>query len=142
MDASWSMIKSLRLVSVVFFYSLQALKNLPYFPYHCQVDGIPLLGKSNQDAVEILKLTSTTVKLTIVRYLRGLKFEELRAGISQANVVTPTAPYLQTPTGENTSSSGGGGAFVDDGGNNTPDIEGLPNSSSSTMVIIQIFRES
>lgn len=28
-------------------------------------------------------------RLTIVRYLRGLKFEELRAGISQANISTP-----------------------------------------------------
>lgn len=34
------------------------------------------------------------VKLTIVRYLRGLKFEELCAGISQANLATPST----TPT--------------------------------------------
>lgn len=33
--------------------------------------------------------------MTIVRYLRGLKFEELKLGISQANVATPTAPLSQ-----------------------------------------------
>ena len=65
-----------------------------------EVDSTPLLGKSNQEAVELLKNTDARVQLTIVRYLRGLKFEELRQGISQANVVTPTAPYAQTPLSE------------------------------------------
>ena len=47
--------------------------------------------------MEILKRTGTVVKLSIVRYLRGLKFEELQEGITQANVATPTSPYPQTP---------------------------------------------
>jgi C-terminal processing protease CtpA/Prc len=61
-----------------------------------EVDGRHLSGVSNQEAVEILKRTGNLVKLSIVRYLRGLKFEELRAGISAANVATPTAPYPPT----------------------------------------------
>ena len=47
--------------------------------------------------MEILKRTGKLVKLSIVRYLRGLKFEELQEGITQANVATPTSPYPQTP---------------------------------------------
>ena len=55
------------------------------------MDGVALSGYSNQEAVEILKHTGSKVKLTIVRYLRGLKFEELRAGICQANIGTPSS---------------------------------------------------
>ena len=62
-----------------------------------QVDNIQLAGYTNQEAVEILKSTGKVVKLSIVRYLRGLKFEELQEGITQANVATPTSPYPQTP---------------------------------------------
>ena len=62
-----------------------------------QVDDIQLAGYTNQEAVEILKKTGKLVKLSIVRYLRGLKFEELQEGITQANVATPTSPYPQTP---------------------------------------------
>ncbi len=62
-----------------------------------EVDGASLAGVSNQQAVEILKQTENVVRLKIVRYLRGLKFEELRAGISAANVATPTAPFPPTP---------------------------------------------
>ena len=56
-----------------------------------------MAGYTNQEAVEILKRTGKLVKLSIVRYLRGLKFEELQEGITQANVATPTSPYPQTP---------------------------------------------
>ena len=31
---------------------------------------------------------------------RGIKFEELCAGIQKANVATPTAPFPRTPTAE------------------------------------------
>ena len=47
--------------------------------------------------MEILKQTGKVVKLSIVRYLRGLKFEELQEGITQANIATPSSPYPQTP---------------------------------------------
>ena len=56
-----------------------------------------MAGYTNQEAVEILKQTGKVVKLSVVRYLRGLKFEELQEGITQANVATPTSPYPQTP---------------------------------------------
>ena len=62
-----------------------------------EVNGTSLSGRSNQEAVEILKTTGSVVKLTIVRYLRGLKFEELQDGIKAANVPTPTSPYPHTP---------------------------------------------
>nr|XP_040570229.1 multiple PDZ domain protein-like isoform X2 [Lepeophtheirus salmonis] len=41
-----------------------------------EVDGISLAGYTNHEAVEILKQTASIVKLKIIRYLRGLKFEE------------------------------------------------------------------
>lgn len=47
--------------------------------------------------MELLKQTGDRVKLTIIRYLRGLKFEELQAGISLANVDTPTGPFPLSP---------------------------------------------
>ena len=62
-----------------------------------EVDGVALNGYTNQQAVEILKQTGTRVKLAGVRFLRGLKFEELQEGINQANIATPSTPYPQTP---------------------------------------------
>ena len=56
------------------------------------MDGVPLSGFTNQQAVEILKKTGAVVKLSVVRFLRGLKFEELQDGIDQADVVTPSSP--------------------------------------------------
>ena len=47
------------------------------------VDGVPLSGFTNQEAVEILKKTGAVVQLSVVRFLRGLKFEELQVGIDQ-----------------------------------------------------------
>ena len=63
-----------------------------------QVDGVPLCGFSNQEAVEILKRTSQTVKLKIVRYLRGLKFEELQEGVGNASTVTPSTTTPISPS--------------------------------------------
>ena len=65
-----------------------------------EVNGTSLSGRSNQEAVEILKQTGSSVNLTIVRYLRGLKFEELQDGIKAANATTPNqlaSPVLSTP---------------------------------------------
>ncbi len=39
----------------------------------------------------MLRRTGNVVSLSIVRYLRGLKFEELREGISKADVATPAS---------------------------------------------------
>merc|ERR1719422_1256013 len=46
-----------------------------------EVDGLPLSGYCNQEAVELLKLTGARVRLKICRYLRGLKFEQLQDGV-------------------------------------------------------------
>lgn len=62
-----------------------------------EVNGVSLSGRTNQEAVDVLKRTGSVVKLTIVRYLRGLKFEELQDGIKAANTTTPTSPYPHTP---------------------------------------------
>ena len=67
-----------------------------------KVDGVPLSGFTNQQAVEILKKTGAVVKLSVVRFLRGLKFEELQDGIDQADVVTPSSP---PPPSHNTETS-------------------------------------
>jgi hypothetical protein len=55
-----------------------------------------LSGFSNHQAVEILKQTGNVVQLKIIRYLRGLKFQELQEGM--ANAETPSSPYRFTPT--------------------------------------------
>ena len=46
-----------------------------------------LSGFSNQQAVEILRKTGKEVKLKIVRYLRGLQFQELQEGIAQVTIL-------------------------------------------------------
>ena len=70
-----------------------------------EVNGTSLSGRSNQEAVDILKKTGSLVDLTIVRYLRGLKFEELQDGIKAANIPTPTSPCLShTPLSLDTAS--------------------------------------
>ena len=71
-----------------------------------EVDGTSLAGITNQQAVEVLKHTGSLVQLTIVRYLRGLKFEELQDGIKAANVPTPTS--LDYMTSSFLSELGGG----------------------------------
>lgn len=40
------------------------------------MDGSPLSGFSNKDAVEILKMTGSKVKLKLCRYLKSLNFEQ------------------------------------------------------------------
>ena len=52
-----------------------------------EVNGTSLSGRSNQEAVDILKKTGDVVHLTIVRYLRGLKFEELQVSMYQSYIL-------------------------------------------------------
>ena len=70
-----------------------------------EVDGMSLTGISNQEAVEILKKTQSTVKMTIVRYLRGLRFQELQEGISQANLSSSASPISNSNSLTNGNSS-------------------------------------
>jgi len=61
------------------------------------VDGVLLGGYSNQEAVELLKKTGDTVQLRVIRYLRGLHFEELKEGIARADASSPS-PGEPSPT--------------------------------------------
>lgn len=48
-----------------------------------QVDNQSLQGYTNHQAVEILRNTSTVVKLCLARYLRGDKYEQLQQAIGE-----------------------------------------------------------
>ena len=55
-----------------------------------EVDGRSLQGYTNQQAVEMLRATGTNVRLKLVRYVHGLKFEQLQQAIASSNTPTPT----------------------------------------------------
>ncbi|GIX91607.1 patj homolog [Caerostris extrusa] len=46
-----------------------------------EVDGRPLHGYTNHDAVEVLRNTGKSVKLRLARYLRGAKYQQLQLAI-------------------------------------------------------------
>ena len=56
-----------------------------------EVDGLSLQGYSNQQAVEMLRSTGRVVKLKLVRYVHGLKFEQLQQAIASSNSATPVS---------------------------------------------------
>ena len=56
-----------------------------------EVDGLSLQGYSNQQAVEMLRSTGRVVKLKLVRYVHGLKFEQLQQAIASSNSTTPVS---------------------------------------------------
>ena len=56
-----------------------------------EVDGLSLQGYSNQQAVEMLRSTGRVVKLKLVRYVHGLKFEQLQQAIASSNTTTPVS---------------------------------------------------
>lgn len=59
-----------------------------------QVDGRSLQGYSNFQAVDLLRATGQTVQLTLERYLRGPKWEQLQQAIANHELKppTPTSP--------------------------------------------------
>ncbi|XP_065558725.1 multiple PDZ domain protein-like isoform X2 [Artemia franciscana] len=57
-----------------------------------EVDGRSLEGCSNHQAVEILRATGTTVNLKLARYLRGPRYEQLQAAITQGSL--PPSPVI------------------------------------------------
>jgi len=63
-----------------------------------EVDGHSLQGYTNQQAVEMLRATSTTVRLKLVRYVHGLKFEQLQQAIASSATPTPTTAVTGIPT--------------------------------------------
>uniref|UniRef100_T1INI3 Uncharacterized protein n=1 Tax=Strigamia maritima TaxID=126957 RepID=T1INI3_STRMM len=52
-----------------------------------EVDGVSVEGYSNHQAVEVLRNTGQKVKLKIVRYLRGPKYQQLQLAIAPRTVV-------------------------------------------------------
>eukprot|EP00090_Calanus_glacialis_P002198 TRINITY_DN11652_c0_g1_i1.p1 TRINITY_DN11652_c0_g1~~TRINITY_DN11652_c0_g1_i1.p1 ORF type:complete len:2133 (-),score=706.92 TRINITY_DN11652_c0_g1_i1:598-6156(-) len=64
-----------------------------------EVDGLSLQGYSNQQAVEMLRSTGRVVNLKLVRYVHGLKFEQLQQAIASSNAATPNTsnPVLPSP---------------------------------------------
>jgi len=65
-----------------------------------EVDGHSIQGYSNQQAVEMLRSTGRTVKLKLVRYVHGLKFEQLQQAIahsqSSSQVTSPATSAVGT----------------------------------------------
>ena len=49
-----------------------------------EVDGRCIQGYTNQQAVEMLRSTGKTVHLKLVRYVHGLKFEQLQQAIANS----------------------------------------------------------
>ncbi|XP_052777206.1 multiple PDZ domain protein-like isoform X3 [Mya arenaria] len=73
-----------------------------------EVDGKPLQGYTNHQAVEVLRNTGHEVKLKLARYLHGAKFEQLQHYLtdppSQPAHQTSTVPVTSSPRSENNSS--------------------------------------
>lgn len=70
-----------------------------------QVDGQSLRGFNNHQAVEVLRNTGQVVKLTLARYLRGPKFDQLQQAMAEGagrpasppGVAPPPAPLSPPP---------------------------------------------
>ena len=71
-----------------------------------EVDGRSIQGYTNQQAVEMLRSTGKTVRLKLIRYVRGFKYEQLQqaiansqnsSGLTPAKTRAPTAPHPQEP---------------------------------------------
>ena len=62
-----------------------------------EVDGRSIQGYTNQQAVEMLRSTGKVVRLKLVRYVHGLKFEQLQQAIanSQSNSQATTPASAQ-----------------------------------------------
>lgn len=59
-----------------------------------QVDGRPLHGYTNHDAVEVLRSTGKSVKLRLARYLRGAKYQQLQLAIGNIYINTSKQIFL------------------------------------------------
>lgn len=65
-----------------------------------EVDGRPLHGYTNHDAVEVLRSTGKSVKLRLARYLRGAKYQQLQLAIASGELSYPTLPTVQAQVHE------------------------------------------
>ena len=57
-------------------------------------------GYSNHQAVEVLKRTGKTVRLKLIRYLRGYRYEQLQHAIASSDIPAETAARPTSPAGE------------------------------------------
>ena len=53
-----------------------------------EVDGQSLRGFNNHQAVEVLRSTGQVVRLTLARYLRGPKYDQLQQAMAESTVAT------------------------------------------------------
>ncbi|GFY15321.1 patj homolog [Trichonephila clavipes] len=60
-----------------------------------EVDGRPLHGYTNHDAVEVLRSTGKSVKLRLARYLRGAKYQQLQLAIASGELSYSSVPTVQ-----------------------------------------------
>ncbi|XP_071039505.1 multiple PDZ domain protein isoform X3 [Parasteatoda tepidariorum] len=65
-----------------------------------EVDGRPLHGYTNHDAVEVLRSTGKSVKLRLARYLRGAKYQQLQMAIATGELSYPSLPSVQAQVHE------------------------------------------
>lgn len=70
-----------------------------------EVDGKPLHGFTNHQAVDVLKQSGNSVQLCIERYLRGLKFEQLQLAIAASTHEKEKALQITSPPGSRPISS-------------------------------------
>jgi hypothetical protein len=67
-----------------------------------EVDGKSLRGFNNHQAVEVLRSTGQVVRLTLSRYLRGPKYDQLQQAMAEStNLTSPTsssAPSVSVTT--------------------------------------------
>ncbi|EFX86868.1 hypothetical protein DAPPUDRAFT_21791, partial [Daphnia pulex] len=65
-----------------------------------EVDGQSLRGFNNHQAVEVLRSTGQVVCLTLARYLRGPKYDQLQQAMAESTIasVTPAVPSYRPPS--------------------------------------------
>ena len=56
------------------------------------MDGVPLQGYSNHEAVELLKNTGQVVRLKLARYVSGPKYDQLKQAIARTEMASPGGP--------------------------------------------------
>lgn len=68
-----------------------------------QVDGQSLRGFNNHQAVEVLRSTGQIVKLTLARYLRGPKYDQLQQAMAESTIAPSSAPVVSSTSSSSSS---------------------------------------
>ena len=103
-----------------------------------EVDGRSIQGYSNQQAVEMLRSTGKTVRLKLVRYVHGLKFEQLQQAIanSQTNsqATTPSKAGVEVEVTQQLTRVDTSGVSVESEGF-SDEFEGDINPTTESAII-------